>query len=490
VKDEIREFVERRWKALGFIATFTVAQLFIVAAKWGRPLIWDSNVYTGMGKVIFSGGKYGLWESFRPVAMPMVSGFLWFLGIPMRNFPRLVAVLFAVTTLAVFYRFAKDRIGREKALTGLLLLGSAFIFVKWSNHFLTGIPASALILVSIYLVYRKNFYIAGLTSSLAFLTRFPAAIIGPAVMLFLIYKLYRDREVKNFLEKYSYYAGGVLTLAVPFLIFNQVMYADPFHPLISGALVPAGNPDSYLFGLWYLIESLGGFYLVLAASLILAPVGMYSALENDTEKHLLPAVVLVLLYGFFSMYPHKELRFLLIMLPLIAYFASAGVHFLASHLSGYIGGRENLSVNIFRIAVVIGLLAGSFGVYSVNTWQDQDRREFVEKAGELNGAVVSNTPAIVPYGDFRFVPVRPENLYQDRVMDVNSCTSEKRTGFCKVYGENIDYVVLRQNSWYCTPAIENCEGKIEEFESQVEKDFELIYNVSNSVDNYRIYRRD
>ena len=45
-----------------------------------HELWWDSAVYIGMGKFIFSGGQLGLWEHLRPLMWPSFIGFLWKLG--------------------------------------------------------------------------------------------------------------------------------------------------------------------------------------------------------------------------------------------------------------------------------------------------------------------------------------------------------------------------------------------------------------------------
>ena len=60
------------WWILGLSLIVRIIYLLI-----NYPLWWDSYVYIGMGKYIFSGGKIGMWESFRPLIHPLILGVLW-----------------------------------------------------------------------------------------------------------------------------------------------------------------------------------------------------------------------------------------------------------------------------------------------------------------------------------------------------------------------------------------------------------------------------
>lgn len=484
MKKEILDYMREHRNPFVFLLFALTAQITIVAVKWGKPLIWDSNVYVGMGKVIFSAGQYGLWESFRPLVLPMISGFSWFLGLPMTNFPRLIAVLISVTGIFVFYRIISDFTDRDTAFTAMMVLASFFIYVKYSSFFLTGIPASLLVVSSVYLVWKEKYFFGGILASLAFLTRFPAALVGPAVIVFLAVKAYRSGKYQEFVESSARYGGGVLLLAVPFMIINQIFYGHPLHPVISGAVIPTGNPDKYLLGAWFLVESfIQNRYLVTTA-LVLTPFGMYYSIKQDFEKNLLLALTLLVFYGFFSFYPHKELRFMLAFLPFFAYFSTVAVHKAAAHERI----PERKAVWIFRIAVILFFLVSSIQIIGANTWQNTDRREFLDESTVMSGTVVSNTPEVVPYSDHKYIPVRPENLdNSSESISINSCTSEKDTGFCKAQQDEIDYVAINSCSWYCTPAIDNCQAKIDGFSSQLEKDFEEKVNITGSSCEYRIY---
>ncbi|MEK6876668.1 MAG: hypothetical protein AABX63_04600, partial [Nanoarchaeota archaeon] len=52
-----------------------LVSLFAAADIW-----WDSAVYLGMGKYIYSSGDSGLWEASRPLVWPLILGFFWKIG--------------------------------------------------------------------------------------------------------------------------------------------------------------------------------------------------------------------------------------------------------------------------------------------------------------------------------------------------------------------------------------------------------------------------
>ena len=57
------------------IAIFFLLNLYIL--QFYKNVLWDSSVYIGMGKYIFSLGKIGLWESSRAVVWSLLLGLLW-----------------------------------------------------------------------------------------------------------------------------------------------------------------------------------------------------------------------------------------------------------------------------------------------------------------------------------------------------------------------------------------------------------------------------
>lgn len=465
MESDIRQLVKSNRAFLAFLSVFTLTQLSIVALTWENPLIWDSAVYAGMGKRLFSGWKYGIWELFRPLALPVVLGTLWKAGMPLQGVPRVLALTVSVTGLSAMYWMLKDIFDRKKALYSVLVLMTGFVFYRYSHYVLTGIPSSFLVLAAVYKAQKGRDIFSGFLTSTGFLTRFPAAMAAPGISLFLFAReLKEDLSIKA-LKAPLKYSIAFFATTIPYFAFNQYLYGSAVKPLIQGAAVPAMNPERYFYGIFYLIEAVKSQPLFLFA----IP-GVYLVLKERNWSYGAFLSAFVTLYGFFTVYSHKEPRFMLLFLPLMAVFAAKGLTEMEE--------KEFLSRKTFRsvLTVVFAvILVSSFSIsYSQNEWTNEYRVEWLEEVGELEGTVGGNDPVVVLYGDFEFVPIRPENL-EDTYGDVK--------------GE-ADYYAFNSCSWYCTPAIENCESRLSDFTAEVEERYDKRFSSQGHSCNYTIYRGD
>jgi hypothetical protein len=63
--------MNKKWGFIIGILVFAFLIRLIFLIK--NPMLWwDSTVYLGMAKYIFSSGKIGLWEYFRPLLWPII----------------------------------------------------------------------------------------------------------------------------------------------------------------------------------------------------------------------------------------------------------------------------------------------------------------------------------------------------------------------------------------------------------------------------------
>src|SRR3989338_4217094 len=72
-------------------AVLKIFSLFVAQDIW-----WDSSVYVGMGKYIYSLGEAGLWESSRPLIWPLILGFFWKLNLDYILFGKLFVIFFSL----------------------------------------------------------------------------------------------------------------------------------------------------------------------------------------------------------------------------------------------------------------------------------------------------------------------------------------------------------------------------------------------------------
>ncbi len=460
--ETLEEKIYSNKKFAVFLTVFAATQLAVVLSSWNSPLIWDSSVYAGMGKRIFSGWQYGIWESFRPLMLPVILGSLWKAGMPLVGFPRLLGVLISVTGIIGIYVMLKNFFQKNTAFFTTAILMSSMIFYKYSHYALTGVPSAILVFTGAYMAQRDRKIFSGFFSSLGFLTRFPAAVAAPGIAAYLFFDSLRDGICFEAFKRPLIYTVSFFATTIPYFAYNIHLYGDAFRPLINGATIPAMNPDKYFYGVYYLLEAVKAQPFIL-----FLPLGIFVVLKSRDWDYGAFLAPMISLYVFFTVYSHKEPRFMLLFLPFLALFSAEGLRELKS--------REYVSQDVFvkiASASLMVMMLVSFSVsFGQSQWVNQDRVEFLEETGELEGVVAGNDPVVVLYGDFEFVPIRPENLKE-------------------IYGNikgEADYYAFNSCSWYCTPAIDNCESMLSNFSKGMRSNYSEKFSLQGSSCNYTIY---
>ncbi|QKQ98580.1 hypothetical protein GKQ38_03580 [Candidatus Nanohaloarchaea archaeon] len=462
--ENIRNWIYSNKAFTSIITVFALAQLFILSRIWTHPLIWDTAIYWGMGKALFSGGNIGLWEQFRPPMLPVVLGALWKLGMPAEGFTRLLAVTISVTGLTGVYVMVKDLFDRKTAAYTAGITAATFTFVYYTNMLLTGIPASFLVFTSIYLATKKKIYLAGLLGGLAFLTRFPAAIVGPAAVFYLVYC--NREELMEAFKASAVYTAGFFTLATPYLLANKYVYGSFLQPFIRGFSIPASTESSYMYGLYYMFNG-----VKVNPFLILLPVGLYFIVKYRKSSYYGFTSAFSLLYLFFASFPRKETRFMLLFLPLMALISAEGLkQLMDGELMDRVSfDRKNLAVTGL---LVLAVLISAGITYGQNRYVNEARVDFYQAHSNLTGTVAANDAGIMPYGDFKYYPLPPLTLN-------SSYQAAQRTA---------DYISVNSCAWYCFPGDKDCKASIQAFEQSVERNYMNVYQDKGESCNYSIYR--
>ena len=90
---------------LGILIIALIARLILFFDY--HPIWWDSAVYIGMGKYIFSLGNQGLWEPLRPIIWPIILGFFWKIKLDPLFFGRLLNVFLSLGAVYLTYIISK-----------------------------------------------------------------------------------------------------------------------------------------------------------------------------------------------------------------------------------------------------------------------------------------------------------------------------------------------------------------------------------------------
>ena len=184
-------------------------------------LWWDSSVYLGIGKYVYSIGEVGLYEESRPLVWPLISGFFWKLGLDAAFFGRLLVLIFGVGTIICTYLVAYDLFNKRTALLASFLLAFSPTFFLFSSIMFTEIPAAFFAMLGLYFFIKQKYNLAGLVFGIAFMTRFFQIFFIAAIYLFFIYMVYiKKAKLNQFLRSVLLFSVPIM----PFLTLNLILF--------------------------------------------------------------------------------------------------------------------------------------------------------------------------------------------------------------------------------------------------------------------------
>lgn len=297
--------------------------LSLLIRIWGcqpQPPLWDASVYIMMGKYIFSWGAVGCWEPYRPILWPLMLGLVWRLGGDPILGGRILGIFFSLGSIFLVYLIGRIVFEKRTGMVAALFLSLATVFFEWGNLSYTEIPSTFFVLLAIFLVFQKRYFLSGLFVALAVFTRYIQILVIPPLFLSI---LFSNHQRKERFSNLAIFLSGFLFICVPFLFVNVLMYQNlltPFWEVVS--------PIKQYAGLWYqgpffyLEYLLEDEYLVL----IFGFLGIWIFVRQD--RSLNKFVVLftgILFFVFFSFLKAQVVRFLIHSLPCFFLFSAYGL---------------------------------------------------------------------------------------------------------------------------------------------------------------------
>lgn len=430
------------------------ALLLLIASllQRARPKV-DEAVYIGIGKYLFSAGSSGFMEPFRPVLFPLLLGAGWKAGLD----PLLLGrVIVALSTLSVFYLTFVVTNKEFDTLSGLVaatLLAITPIYLTFSFRLLSGIFTTLLALISIYSLQRDKPHISGLFAALAFLGRFPQALLFFAILLPL---LYRRKLKKSIMFSVAYFLPVLV-----YLSYNHIYFGSPL-AFLAGAGVAASKAGFYNLSLSFYFKEL----LLQGPLFILAIPGAYLALKKG--KYLFVSLLLFF-FVFFLYFPNKQIRFALIFLPYLSALTAVGFSFLL---------KTKRSVSIFVLALLVfaQLISFQIGLHKLNFKAQPELMQFYHQAGDIisereQGYVLANTP----------VPVL---IYSDRKLK-----SLRMSYAFRSYNRNREatHIVINSCQLLCRQQDTSCKRKKQRFLAKLEAENKKLFSTKYKSCQLAIY---
>ncbi len=401
---------ETKLLILLFIIAFIIRGIFVFAT----PLkIWDETVYANLGydlsnnfldysvrnngwsDFIPSGGdNFYAWPKmgFRAPLLPYLLSlfYLFNLGFLTNFFMVFVGSL----SVCLVYLLGKNMFNKMVAIYSAILFLLMPLHIIYSAKILTGVLFTFFVLLTFFSFWKgyeegnkKHKILFGFFLALALLSRYTALWIMP---VFLLYFLARDKSFKFFKDKYLWYAilAFFLTL-IPWFIYGAFEYNNPIGPFIHGAKASVywGGLQSwhFFFDYWWQMFSIVGIIFVVGL--------IYILYKRDFLKK--EIYLLLIWFAFFlgmAVYmPHKETRFILVIVPTIAL------------ISGYfIDKIKKYKKLILMGIIVISLFSLSFQFYTTynNSYTDTNKcflegSKFLEN--QENALIVTDESSSIYY---------------------------------------------------------------------------------------------
>ena len=420
-------------------------------------ILWDEAVYIGIGKFLFSSGSVGLFEVIRPLGLPVILGFLWFLGLKHIFVYDLIMLAFSLGSIYLVYVIVKRMFGVTEGVVASVIFAITPVFFYNSMRILTEIPSTFFLLLAIYFLIRNRVFQSGLSAGIAFMFKFTNILLFPAIVIILLFKYLKKREM--FSRKFMLVLAGFLIAVSPYVILNQVSYGNFLEPIILASL-HGNNPvhavHDPLLNTFYYPINLFWDNMLLAFSL-------FSLLYLVKSRNVRMFVFLATVYMFvFAMITNKQLRFAITFLPFLSLLASVGMVKASRFVMRF---RRGEIIYVFMIIVVLlfswnSLYKDYHKFHSFPSERPAIVGEHYEyfKGMDTNITILTSDPVPVAYSDIRMIP------YYSNIIDAHIIYDR--------YVNRSDYVVFSGNPFPCFGY--GCELLKEELFAKIFENNELV----------------
>ncbi|MBU1112202.1 MAG: phospholipid carrier-dependent glycosyltransferase [Nanoarchaeota archaeon] len=502
-----------------FLTLVLALILRVIFLAQDYALWWDSYVYIGMGKAIFTLGEIGIWEPFRPLIWPFILGFIWKLGLPVLFIGKVLDVVFSLTAIVFAYLFAKKIGGKLVANIVAFIMAISLLLIMHTGFVLTEPLALSFGMLGLYFFVIRNykekrdtkingqvknnwFYLilTGILLALAFLTKYPLGILWPSVMLIILlrknkyhfgrYKKYFDKEEwKLKLKEWLLISISFIIVITPYLILNYILYKNPFEPFLSGNWIVSTDTWLYGTGIWFYLINF--FFVDIVFMLCIIPLGHYiwkRKWKDEPWSLIVIPAVLITAYFSFSV-ARKELRYLVIALPFFAMMLA----FLVDYVYRYFKKFEKPTIrpNALIFVMIIIIILSQWSFFGNNTFYEtyyheelDDEISFMDRIVETisnNGnkeAILSSSPALLERLDLKIYPTG--NYWEAK----------------DIYGWNkhhIEFVYLNSCDFRCEEGDTECQDNVDSFFELVRsenslvliQEVEEIRRIGNTIERYQ-----
>ncbi len=453
---------------IGIAALVRLLFLFDPHEVW-----WDSGVYLGMAKYFWSGGTAGLWEHIRPVLWPVVLGAAWWAKLNMIWFARILEFLLTLVSIGLVYVLGLRLFSQRTAIFASIIWAFSSIMFYLGFHEYTELPAVTLILVALLAFVHERWFFAGLLTSLAFLTKFPAGIF--VVVLGLVLLIWRRWKALSLLTI------GFGLPAAAFLVFNQVMYDTMLGPLIAAreSILSVLGCNVLRFNPWY--QYLGWIVFDNVFN-VFAVVGI-AFLARQWKKHVLILLAVLVPALYFMQLHCREYRYLALFLPFIVLLAGHGLERLARVLERGAWRpwvMPALVLMVMAVSVTHGILFYHNNEPRVLDAAAERYYRWLE-GKRLEGEIWSSNPLVSVYTDMPVQKMYYPIYKEETAIDFNAYLQKHADRIAAVFLDNCGGGIV------CPPDDAECERQLQTMRSFLNERFRQVFFAQSGTCWYVIY---
>ena len=374
---------------------------------------WDSGVYIGMAKYLWSGGTAGLWEHIRPVLWPLIIGSAWWLKQDMIIFARALEFLMTIISIVLVYALGRKWFSQRAAVLASILWSFSSIVFYFGFHEYTELPAVALVLGALLAFTNKQLFFAGFLACLAFLMKFPAGIFLIVLALVLV----MQRRSKQLIPLGIGF--GLPTAA--FLMFNHASTGSALGPLfdaqhtianVLGCNVFHANPWHQYFS-WIVFDN---------ALNVFALLGLGAIMRRWNARFLIPVLALVIPAAYFMQMHCREYRYLILFLPFVVLFTGNGLSLVIHWLETFNMLRTRAWICVLLAVLGVSVATGVLFYHNTELRTPDLAAEryfhWVEDK-KIDGEIWSTNPIVSRYTDAIVHKIYYPVYNKDRAMDFN-----------------------------------------------------------------------
>ncbi len=433
---------------------------------------WDSGVYVGMAKYLWSFGHAGLGEHIRPVLWPAVLGIAWVMKLNVIWFARVIEFLLALVSTALVFALGRKLFSERTALFSSIVWAFSAIVFSSGFHEYTELPAVTLVLAALVAFVHTRWFLAGLFVGLAFLTKFPAgiflAVLGIAVLA--------QKRWKGAL----WLSAGFTIPAAAYLLFNHMMYGTAFGPLLDartsilsvlGCNVLRFKPW-YQYVIWVFVDNWLNVFAV---------VGLAAVAARWKRQYVLPVLALIVPVAYLMQLHCREYRYALLFLPILALFTGNGIAFISEWMEKRLKhARTALLLTVVLVSAFHGIL-----FYHGNEIRvlDQNAEHYYRwlEGKEIPGEVWSSNPLVSVYTDQLVHPLYYPVYTEGTATDFNTYLASNKEKIGAVFLDNCGGGII------CAPDDAGCAEQLQVLRKLLDADFTQSFSAQSGDCGYAVY---